>query len=154
MDIFKEIKSEHEDFRKLLEKINETTDRAVKTRTDLFRKLYINLTAHHEAEEEVLVPKLKEKKETRKMGLEIVEEHHVVDDLLEQLKLLPVDDETWIVKFGVMKEIVEHHLDEEENEISEEAHKHFSQETLDALGEEFEKEEERQKEKLLAEEKI
>ncbi len=148
MDIFKEIKKEHDEFRKITDEINETTDRAIKTRETKFKKFFINITAHHESEEVVLVPKLKEKKETREMGLEILEEHHVLERLLDELKNLPVDDETWIIKFGVMKEIMEHHLEEEEEEISKEAHKQFDQETLDKMGEEFEKEEKKQKEKL------
>lgn len=149
MDIFKEIKKEHEKFRKITDEINETTDRAVKTRESKFKEFFINITAHHESEEAVLVPKLKENKETREMGLEILEEHHVLERLLDELKTLSVDDETWIIKFGVMKEIMEHHLEEEETEISKEAHKQFDQKTLDALGEEFEKEEKKQKAKLL-----
>ena len=148
MDIFKEIKKEHDEFRKITDEINETTDRAIKTRETKFKKFFINITAHHESEEVVLVPKLKEKKETREMGLEILEEHHVLERLLDELKNLPVDDETWIIKFGVMKEIMEHHLEEEEEEISKKAHKQFDQETLDKMGEEFEKEEKKQKEKL------
>ena len=148
MDIFKEIKKEHDEFRKITDEINETTDRAIKTRETKFKKFFINITAHHESEEVVLVPKLKEKKETREMGLEILEEHHVLERLLDELKNLPVDDETWIIKFGVMKEIMEHNLEEEEEEISKEAHKQFDQETLDKMGEEFEKEEKKQKEKL------
>ena len=148
MDIFKEIKKEHDEFRKITDEINETTYRAIKTRETKFKKFFINITAHHESEEVVLVPKLKENKETREMGLEILEEHHVLERLLDELKNLPVDDETWIIKFGVMKEIMEHHLEEEEEEISKEAHKQFDQETLDKMGEEFEKEEKKQKEKL------
>ena len=148
MDIFKEIKKEHDEFRKITDEINETTDRAIKTRETKFKKFFINITAHHESEEVVLVPKLKEKKETREMGLEILEEHHVLERLLDELKNLQVDDETWIIKFGVMKEIMEHNLEEEEEEISKEAHKQFDQETLDKMGEEFEKEEKKQKEKL------
>ena len=148
MDIFKEIKKEHDEFRKITDEINETADRAIKTRETKFKKFFINITAHHESEEVVLVPKLKENKETREMGLEILEEHHVLERLLDELKNLPVDDETWIIKFGVMKEIMEHHLEEEEEEISKEAHKQFDQETLDKMGEEFEKEEKKQKEKL------
>ena len=148
MDIFKEIKKEPDEFRKITDEINETTDRAIKTRETKFKKFFINITAHHESEEVVLVPKLKENKETREMGLEILEEHHVLERLLDELKNLPVDDETWIIKFGVMKEIMEHHLEEEEEEISKEAHKQFDQEILDKMGEEFEKEEKKQKEKL------
>ena len=73
MDIFKEIKKEHDEFRKITDEINETTDRAIKTRETKFKKFFINITAHHESEEVVLVPKLKEKKETREMEERLVQ---------------------------------------------------------------------------------
>lgn len=140
MDIFKEIKKEHDEFKKMAKKINATTKRAIKTRTDSFAKLKLELTAHHQAEEEVLVPALKENKATRKMGLEIIEEHRILDKLMAELQSLAVDDETWIVKFKVFSEIMEKHTDEEENEISKKAHGEFKQKKLDKLGDQFEEE--------------
>lgn len=42
------------------------------------------------------------------------EEHHVVDVLLGEVDALDVRDETWGAKALVMKENVEHHIEEEE----------------------------------------
>lgn len=147
MDIFKEIKSEHEDFRKVADKIDETTDRAEKTRNEQFAKLKRDVTTHHRSEEVVLVPVLKNHKETRDMGLEILEEHHLLDHLMDQLTALDVTDEKWGVKFGVFKEILEHHLKDEETKIHDEAEKVIDKDKLVELGDEFEKEREKQKER-------
>ena len=147
MDIFKEIKSEHENFRKVTNAIDDTTDRAKQTRNEQFAKLKRDIITHHRSEEVVLVPVLKDHKETRDMGLEILEEHHLLDHLISQLTDLNVTDEKWGIKFGVFKEILEHHLEDEESKINDEAHKVIDKEKLVALGDEFEKERERQKER-------
>ncbi len=153
MDIFKEMKKEHDEFRKMSEKIGGTTTRATKIRTEDFGKFKLELTAHHEAEEIVLVPVLKEKKATKEMGIEIMEEHNILSRLLDELEALDVTDEKWIVKFKVLKEIMEKHLDEEENEISKEAHKEFDQKRLDELGDKFTQEDKKQEEMLKKEKK-
>lgn len=148
MDIFQEIKKEHEDFRKWSEKIAETTDRAVKTREDYFKKLYIKLTAHHKAEEAVLNPVLRENKETKEFAIEIDEEHHVIDFLMEELRGLPVNKENWLVKFKIMKGQLEHHLEDEEDEIAPKARQVFEKARLENLVEKFEKDMSGRKKKL------
>lgn len=153
MDIFKEMKKEHDEFRKMAEKISETTTRATKIRSEGFAEFKLEVTAHHEAEEIVLVPVLKEKKATKEMGIEIVEEHDILSRLLDELEELPIDDEKWIVKFKVLKEIMEKHLDEEENEISDKAHEEFKQERLNEMGDQFVEEDEKQEEMLKEEKK-
>lgn len=146
MDIFDHIKSEHDKFRKMAKKIKDTTDRAEVTRTEKFAKIKKEIVTHHKAEEVVLVPVLKDHKETRNMGLEIVEEHDLLEVLIPQLDNLPVTDEKWGVKFGVFTEILEHHLDEEENEIAEKARKVIDKGVLEKLNEDFGNERTRQKE--------
>ena len=49
--------------------------------------------------------------------LEGYEEHHVVDLLMGELEDLDVSDESWGAKAIVMKENVEHHMEEEEGEM-------------------------------------
>jgi len=49
------------------------------------------------------------------MALEANEDHHGVDMVLGELEATPVSDETWAVKFTVMKENLEHHIQEEED---------------------------------------
>lgn len=147
MDIFDEMKNEHDKMRKMVEKIKDTTDRAIKTREKEFEKLYIEIKAHHEAEERVLVPVLKNEDDTKEDGMEMIEEHHVLEDLLEDLDNLSKGDESWIVKFGVMDEILEHHFEEEENDIKEKARKQFDKKLLEDLYEKFEDEKQKQKQK-------
>ena len=48
--------------------------------------------------------------------LEGYQEHHVVDLLMGELDTTPFDDETWSAKAKVMKENIEHHIEEEEGE--------------------------------------
>ena len=148
MDIFDEIKSEHDQFRNWVEKIVETTDRAVKTREENFRKLYIKLTAHHNSEEEVLNPLLRENEETKEFAIEIDEEHQVIDNLMEELKDLPVTAENWLVKFEVMNHTLDHHLEDEEEEITEKARQVFDKERLENLVDDFEVEMDKEMEKL------
>ncbi len=63
-----------------------------------------------------------------------MEEHHLVDDIVEQIKDTPVDDEHWGAKFKVAKENVEHHIEEEETEMFKIARQVFSKEELENFG--------------------
>jgi hemerythrin-like domain-containing protein len=66
--------------------------------------------------------------------LEGFEEHHVVDLLMSELEALPVEDETWGAKALVMKENIEHHIEEEEGEMFKTARSVFDRAELDDLG--------------------
>ena len=150
MDIFDEMKKEHKGFRKLISEIEETTERAVKTREKKFMELSTDLMAHHKAEEKVLVPVLKEHKETKIMGIEIEEEHHVADQIVYELKDIPVDNDNWMVKFEVLKEIMDHHMQEEENEITKKGREVIEKDRLEKMVSKFEKEMEKRKDEMMA----
>ena len=51
-----------------------------------------------------------------------------------ELSSLPFDDETWIAKFTVMKENIEHHIEEEEGEMFTKARSVFDRAELKDLG--------------------
>ena len=134
MDPIAMLKADHRKVEELFKKLEDTTERAVKTRTELFDKLNQELTVHALAEEAVLYPANKEIKETRELGFEAVEEHHVVKILLEELSSLSPDTEEWTAKLSVLKENVEHHVKEEEQELFPKTKKALSAEELDELG--------------------
>ncbi len=69
--------------------------------------------------------------------LEAYEEHHVVDTVMAELEQTPVDDERWGAKFTVMKENIEHHIEEEEGEMFPQARQVFDTDELQALGEQM-----------------
>jgi hemerythrin superfamily protein len=134
MDPIALLKADHRKVEELFKKLEDTTERALKTRTELFDKLNHELTAHALAEEAVLYPANKEIKETRDLGFEAVEEHHVVKILLEELGSLSPDTEEWTAKLSVLKENVTHHVKEEETELFPKTVKALSAEELDELG--------------------
>jgi hypothetical protein len=128
---------EHQQVKKLLEEGEATTERGVKTRTELYARLKEMLTTHERMEEEVLYPALKKHREAREDALEGYQEHHVVDLIFEELDATPVDDEKWGAKFTVAKENIEHHIEEEESEMFREAREVFKPEELERMGDQM-----------------
>ena len=139
------LEDDHKDIKKLLEKGDETTERAVKTRASLLHEIGVKLTAHEKIEEDIFYPALKEHPKAKDIVLEGYQEHHVVDLLMAELKDLDENDEKWGAKFSVMKENIEHHVEEEEGEMFTKARAAFSAEELSELGERMEE----MKEKIL-----
>lgn len=137
MDALKLLKEDHERVKKMLSSIESTTERAVKTRTDELARLKRELTIHETIEEEIFYPALKDHAKTREIALEAYEEHGVVDMIMSEIEQTPVEDETWMAKFTVMKENLEHHIDEEEGEMFKQARQLFDEETLEGLGEQM-----------------
>jgi iron-sulfur cluster repair protein YtfE (RIC family) len=134
MDAFELLKKDHEKVSGIFEKLEPTTERGVKTREELFAQLKQELEIHSKIEEQILYPVLKEAEETHDITLEAYEEHNVVKTLLTELEALPKDDETWGAKLTVLKENVEHHVEEEEGEMFKKARKVLSSEQIENLG--------------------
>jgi iron-sulfur cluster repair protein YtfE (RIC family) len=134
MNAFELLKQDHEKVSGIFEKLEPTTERGVKTRTELFAQLKQELEIHTRVEEEIFYPAIKNAKETRDITLEAYEEHHVVKQLLNELEELPVDDETWGAKLKVLQENVEHHVEEEEDEMFKSAREVLSKDEIEELG--------------------
>jgi hypothetical protein len=92
------------------------------------------MEVHEAIEEEIFYPALKEHPKAKEVVLEGYEEHHVVDQIMGELGETPVEDERWGAKFSVMKENIEHHIEEEEDDMFKKAHDVFSKKELDELG--------------------
>jgi hemerythrin-like domain-containing protein len=132
------LREDHRSMKKLLAQGEETTERAVKTRRELLDRITTDFRAHEKIEEDIFYPALKEHPKARDIVLEGYQEHHVVDLIMAELKDLDENDETWGAKFAVMKENIEHHIEEEEGEMFTKARAAFSTEELDDLGEQME----------------
>jgi hemerythrin-like domain-containing protein len=129
------LKDDHDRIKEMLERLDSTTERAEKTRGEGLADLKAALDIHEAIEEEVLYPALKQHAEAKDIVLEAYEEHDVVDTILAEIVQTPVDDETWAAKLTVMKENLEHHIEEEEGEMFEQARSVFDEDTLASLGE-------------------
>jgi hypothetical protein len=126
--------TDHKKMKALLNELEATTGRGVKTREQLFAQIKGELMVHEAIEEEIFYPELKSHPKAKDIVLEGLEEHHVVDLLMAELEGLAVDDESWGAKAIVMKENVEHHMEEEEGEMFAKARLVFDDAELQDLG--------------------
>lgn len=133
-DAIELLETDHRRFEELLKQGEETTERAGSTRRDILETLTTELNLHELVEEKILYPALKSHPEARDIVLEGYQEHHVADVLTGELHNLPPGDERWGAKFKVLKESLEHHIQEEEGEMFRKTRGIFSQEELRALG--------------------
>lgn len=137
MNIYDRIKQDHDEARRVMAEIKDTGDRAEKTRRKLFDSFKRDLWGHHKVEEAVFYATLAKRRATRDEAFEAINEHHVANGLLEELDSMPVDSPEWASKFGVLCELVEHHMEEEEEETFAEAREILSDEDAETMGESF-----------------
>ena len=135
MDAVTLLKDDHDTLKKILNDLDATTERGVKTREELFTRVRRELEVHEAIEEEIFYPALKEHPKAKELVLEAYEEHNVVDMVVAEIEDTPYDDETWGAKLTVMKENIEHHIEEEEGEMFPQARQVFERSELQELGE-------------------
>jgi len=133
--LFADLKKDHRKVEDLFSQIEKAGDKAAKKREKLFQTLKLELTAHAEAEEQVLYAEIKKVEKLKDLSLEAYEEHHVVKILLEELTELSAEDEKWMAKLTVLKEMIEHHVEEEEGEMFPKAEKSLDKETQTEIAE-------------------
>ncbi len=138
MDALRLLKDDHDKIKKIMSHIEGTSERGVKTREEFFTKMKRELVVHEAIEEEILYPALKEHPKAKDLVLEAYEEHNVVDMVMQEIEETPFDDETWAAKFTVLKENLEHHIEEEESEMFDQCRQVFETEELQELGDEME----------------
>lgn len=134
MNVYDLLKEDHAKVSGIFEKLDATTERALKTREELFNKLNSELEVHSALEEQFFYPALKQAAETRDITLEALEEHSIVKALLEELASTPKDNEKWTAKLTVLKENVEHHVEEEEGEMFKKARSVLTDEQAGEIG--------------------
>ena len=131
MDPFGLLKKDHEVVSKLFKRIESASGNA---KLKVFKELKSELDLHAHIEETILYPALEKAIETRDLTLEAYEEHKVVKDFLSELNAAKAVSDEWKAKLTVLRENVEHHVDEEENELFGKAKKVLSDEKAETLG--------------------
>ena len=131
------LKSDHATVKRLLRELTETSDRGVKQRETLVAKIEREIKMHAQLEEEVFYPAFKaasKGSEAEDLFYEAAEEHHIVDMVLPALKAANPKSKEFTAKASVLRELVEHHIKEEENEMFKEARSLFDDADLRELG--------------------
>ncbi|HLS68785.1 MAG TPA: hemerythrin domain-containing protein [Kiloniellales bacterium] len=135
------IEEDHNKMRSLFEKLSNTTDRAEKKRTDLLQQIEKEMKIHTTIEEEIFYPSFRDAdgKEHQKLYHEAMEEHRAVEDLImPDLKKTDPQTPEFAGRCKVAKEMVEHHMEEEEEEMFSLAREALSEEELLELGKRME----------------
>ncbi len=127
------LKRQHKDVRALFKQIEKTED--ARGRRRLLDQIAAALDAHTLIEEEIFYPAMSalETKKAEEMINEAYEEHHVVKLVLRELPQVDPEDERFEAKMTVLSELVEHHVEEEEDEMFKMATK-LGEDELEALG--------------------
>ena len=94
------------------------------------------LAAHMAIEHEFFYPESRDVDEDA--VLEAFEEHSIAETALKRALATEPDDESFDARVKVLKELIEHHVEEEEGELFPEVEKEISPEDLEALGAQME----------------
>jgi hemerythrin superfamily protein len=134
------LKADHRRVTELFDKFEGLGDRAHATREHTVAKILEELSIHAGIEENVFYPAVRERFAAKddSMVLEALEEHHVVKLLLQELESMDPRSERYVAKVTVLREIVDHHVDEEESELFKQVRSAFSRPELRDLGAELE----------------
>jgi len=127
---------QHEEVKELFKQFEAAEENSEKQ--ELFDRIADDFAAHGEIEEKIFYPavyvgELKEKLQ------EAVEEHLAAKRVAADLLAMEPSDEQFDAKMTVLKELIEHHVEEEEGELFPLVRQSFAREELDALGEQMEK---------------
>ena len=134
-DIVDLILKDHEPLKKLI-KIMKDSDKELSERKAAFEEFAPVLIAHAKPEELVLYTFMKRDEELREEAFEGDVEHTLADQLLEECKR--TDDEDLLgARIKVLAELVEHHIEEEEEELLPDFKKNSEHRDRIKLGEKF-----------------
>tara|TARA_R110002020_G_scaffold79354_6_gene198979 strand:+ start:165 stop:632 length:468 start_codon:yes stop_codon:yes gene_type:complete len=131
-DIFTRLKQDHDRHRAMLERVADTSGDS-KERRDSFEKLRIDVSAHANAEEQSLYAEMLSRPDLQDKGRHSVAEHKEAEDYFEELVDMEFSSTGWLTRFKTLRERLEHHMDEEENEIFAAAKKDLSEERAEEL---------------------
>jgi len=131
------LKRQHKEVKGLFKKIEKTEN--ARTRRQLLDQIATDLEAHMAIEEEMFYPAVRElgTRKAEEMVAEAYEEHHVVKLVLAELPQVDPEDERFEAKMTVLSELVQHHVEEEEEEMFTSAQK-LGADELEDLGERME----------------
>jgi len=139
MEITKALHSDHMELKRLLRTITGSED--AEEVTAAFEEFATLLKKHARAEEKVVYEKLvgQEDAEVQQDGYEGYTEHMLADTLLAKLKegADPLGPE-WQAEAKVMQEILEHHIEEEEDTIFSDVREGFEMDQRREMGAQFE----------------
>jgi hemerythrin-like domain-containing protein len=131
------LKKDHQEVRKLLNQLERTTAQNGAQRRELLSRIENEIKAHAAIEAQIFYPAFKAAVRStpdEELYYEAIEEHHVVDLVLPEVKRAGVESEKFAAKAKVLKDLIEHHVGEEEKGMFPKARKVMGAAELNGLG--------------------
>lgn len=119
-----------EDHRKVKELFEQFKDAETSSRQSIADEALQDLEIHTKIEDSIVYPAIRDAIEEQEAVDEAREEHHVVGLLIKELRKMKATEDGYHAKFTVLSELVEHHIEEEENEMLPEAEDNLDIEDL------------------------
>ncbi|MES2854447.1 MAG: hemerythrin domain-containing protein [Bdellovibrionota bacterium] len=129
------ILEDHKPLKQLI-KILKDSEKDLNERKAAYEEFAVLLVSHAKPEEESLYVYMKQNEELREEAYEGDVEHGLADQLVEEIKRTTEDD-LWSARVKVLAELVEHHIEEEEEELLPDFKKNSELEERIRLGNEF-----------------
>jgi hemerythrin superfamily protein len=138
MDILHLIEADHRKVAELFQKLHKTRG-AGQNRQQLFAEIREALELHTQAEEQVFYPALQATDEARDLVLNAQADHQLIAELLEEMASDAAQDADWDEKLNELRENVEGHVEEEEDDLFDIARQLLSAEQARKLAEEWQR---------------
>lgn len=138
MSIYTVLEGEHNEVNTLFKALEASPDIAT-GRTALFDKLSNELRSHTIAEQAAVYDKVRERDSNKTMIEDAEHEHQSVEHLLNELESMDVTTDAWMLKLSELKQMVEHHVREEESKMFDRMHQLFTDDEARRMANEFQK---------------
>lgn len=134
MNALELLKQDHREASSLMDQLENSDQPAM---MGIFNQLKQALTLHTKMEETLLYPALQNNEQTGDMISEAYEEHQTVDEILAEMTGLAPSNGDFSTKLAELRENVEHHVEEEENELFPKAKRILGQHRLEEMGDQM-----------------
>ena len=131
------LKEDHKTVKQLFREIEKRKEDGGEAIADLAKQVCLELLVHAQVEEEIFYPLARQSLDDELMILEADEEHHIAELLVQEIIALEPTDEHYVAKCIVLKEMVEHHIEEEETEMFPKMREELGRAQLQEIGEQM-----------------
>ncbi len=114
--IFQRLTQDHDMLRDMMEELA-ATEGDTPQRRALFGSLAQELIYHAKAEERTLYQFMLGNERVQDVASHSIHEHEQIEDAIAEVHEIEMSSPQWLIRFKKLKELVEHHLDEEEQDI-------------------------------------
>jgi hemerythrin-like domain-containing protein len=134
------LKADHKNVKQLLKRLAATSEDETSEREELLGEIENEVKVHTTIEEEIFYPAFKESLRSESdahVYFEALEEHHVVDLVMPEIREADLESEEFAAKAKVLKDLIEHHAEEEESQMFPKAKRAMGAAKLRELGQEL-----------------